>query len=292
MESILSLASSVWQSASFWRTVAIGFALLNIKNLPFVWHLRVYRYFFQYGYLITPAVEQPARPSSDLVKPRSIFTHAPILELDLNVHKSNSTYFSDLDVSRTALMSSLIMKGAALLETRLHKQQKFGYLHFILGSVYTNFKREIPAYAKYEVQSHIASFDEKWIYIVTYFLKPSRGKKGKKAAPAAVDDEVLRKRLFAVSISKYVLKKGRYTVPPREAFEAAGFTPMSASGAANGAASVNQRKTAGVNWDAQAEWEHLQAEILKGREIVQPFVDQEQKLYDDYLEKMKLPAFA
>ncbi|KAF4258646.1 hypothetical protein KXW98_001573 [Aspergillus fumigatus] len=296
MGSIVSLASSVWQSLTFWKALAIAFALLNLKTLPLVWHIRVYRYFFQYGYLTTPAVEQPPKPSSDILKPKSILTRAPIMEIDVNMHKSNSTYFSDLDVSRTALVNSLLMKGSAFLEKRLQKQGKRGLLHFVLGGVYTSFKREIPAYMKYEVQSHIASYDEKWIYIVTYFLQPRTGKKA-----SAETDEDRRKRLLAVSISKYVLKKGRYTVPPNDAFEAAGYRPLrapAANGTANGAANENgsltQRKESksGHTWDDNSEWEQLQKEIRKGKEMVQPFVDQEEKLLDDYMEKMKLPAFA
>lgn len=40
MGSIVSLASSVWQSLTFWKALAIAFALLNLKTLPLVWHVR------------------------------------------------------------------------------------------------------------------------------------------------------------------------------------------------------------------------------------------------------------
>lgn len=256
----------------------------------------MYRYFFKHGYLITPAVEQPPRPSTEILKPVSIFSRAPIMELDFNMHKSNSTYFSDLDVSRTALMSSIVVKGAALLEKNLKSEGKKGPLGFILGSVYTNFKREIPAYMKYEVKSHVASFDQKWIYIITYFLKPGKGssKKGQD------NSEVQQKRLLAVSISKYVLKKGRYTVPPKDAFEAAGYTPLLDTSAANGHATgvenghangtaVHRPETADGKSD---EWDRLKAEVDRGLTIVEPFIDQEDKLMEDYVHKMGLPGFA
>ncbi|KAE8356313.1 hypothetical protein BDV28DRAFT_127462 [Aspergillus coremiiformis] len=296
MEAIQFWFSSLWQSASFWKAAAIFFAVLNLKTLPIVWHIRVYRYFFRNGYLITPAVEQPARPATDILKPFSIFSRAPIMELDFNMHKSNSTYFSDLDVSRTALMSSIVVKGAALLNKNLHSQGKKGPLGFILGSVYTNFKREIPAYVKYEVKSHIASFDQKWIYIITYFLKP-----GKRSSKKDQDEnEVLKKRLFAVSISKYVLKKGRYTVPPKDAFEAAGYTPIldtsdvkgQSTGVENGHANgtaLERKETANGKSD---EWDRLKAEIDRGFTIVEPFINQEDKLLDDFVYKMSLPGFA
>ncbi|RAK98490.1 uncharacterized protein BO80DRAFT_466932 [Aspergillus ibericus CBS 121593] len=293
MEAIRSLACSLWESVTFWKAAAICFALLNLKTVPMVWHIRVYRYFFKHGYLITPAVEQPARPCTEVLEPVSIFSRAPIMELDFNMHKSNSTYFSDLDVSRTALMSNIVVKGAALLEKRLHAQGKKGFLGFILGSVYTSFKREIPAYTKYEVKSHVASFDQKWIYIVTYFLKPSKSKKGQD------DPEVLKKRLYAVSISKYVLKKGRYTVPPKDAFEAAGYTPFLFETEANGHATgvnghvngdaVQRKETADGTSD---EWERLKAEIDRGLTVVEPIIAQEEKLMEDYVHKMTTPGFA
>ncbi|PWY88190.1 hypothetical protein BO70DRAFT_309720 [Aspergillus heteromorphus CBS 117.55] len=297
MEAIRSFASCLWQSATFWKVTAVFFALLNLKNLPIVWHIRVYRYFFKYGYLITPAVEQPALPSTDVLKPISIFSRAPIMELDFNIHKSNSTYFSDLDVSRTALMSSIVVKGAALLEKRLGEQGKKGFLGFILGSVYTTFKREIPAYTKYEIKSHVASFDQKWIYIVTYFLKPSTGSSKKRQD----DPEVFRKRLYAISISKYVLKKGRYTVPPKDAFEAAGYTPFLFSATENGQATgvengnvngeaVHRKEAAAAEVDSDV-WERLKAEIDRGLDVVRPIIEQEDRLMEDFEHKMSSPGF-
>lgn len=314
MEAVSSIISSVWGSLGFWKAAAIFFALLNLKTFPIVWHvrsrllqpllgddtnptslqIRVYRYFFKHGYLITPAVEQPARPSTELLDPVSIYSRAPIMELDFNMHKSNSTYFSDLDVSRTALMSNIVVKGAALLEKQLAANGKRGPLGFILGSVYTSFKREIPAYMKYEVKSHVASYDNKWIYIITYFLKP--GKKGR-----VLDAEALKKKLYAVSISRYVLKKGRYTVPPREAFQAAGYTPLlevasangngHATGVENGVADgdVTQRKGTEAK---DGEWERLREEIDRGLAVVEPFINQEHKLMEEYVHKMSLPGFA
>ncbi|KAE8145107.1 hypothetical protein BDV25DRAFT_165356 [Aspergillus avenaceus] len=291
MDALQSVVSSLWHSVSFWKAAAVFFAVLNLKTLPIVWHIRVYRYFFKHGYLITPAVEQPPRPSTEILKPVSIYSRAPIMELDFNMHKSNSTYFSDLDVSRTALMSNIVVKGAALLEKRLEAQGKKGFLGFILGSVYTSFKREIPAYAKYEVKSHVASFDQKWIYIVTYFLKPGKGSK--------TDPEALKKRLYAVSISRYVLKKGRYTVPPKDVFEAAGYTPfvdpVTANGASTGVENGHANGAAQRKETAEAprdEWDRLKEEIDRGLTVVEPFIEQEEKLMEDYVHKMGRPGFA
>jgi hypothetical protein len=69
------------------------------------------------------------------------------------------------------------------------------------------------------------------IHIVTYFLKPRKGKKA-----FADTEEVCKERLLGISISEYVLKKGRYMVAPNEVFEMAGYRPFIAL-AANGTAS-------------------------------------------------------
>jgi hypothetical protein len=40
-------------------------------------------------------------------------THTLLLEIDYYMHKSNSTYYSDLDVSRTHLLLALLQQGLA-----------------------------------------------------------------------------------------------------------------------------------------------------------------------------------
>lgn len=41
MEAVQSFLSSLWQSVGFWKAAAIFFALLNLKTLPIVWHVRI-----------------------------------------------------------------------------------------------------------------------------------------------------------------------------------------------------------------------------------------------------------
>lgn len=43
METIKSFVSSLWQSTPFWKSAALFFALLNLKSLPIVWHVRRYK---------------------------------------------------------------------------------------------------------------------------------------------------------------------------------------------------------------------------------------------------------
>lgn len=90
-------------------------------------------------------------------------------------------------------------------------------MNVILRSVYCSFRREIKPYQRYEVESRVLGWDEKWMYIGSWFLSRSRGKDGKK--------EVL-----ASALSKYVVKKGRLTVGPARVLEASGYLPERPAG--------------------------------------------------------------
>jgi hypothetical protein len=144
-------------------------------------------------------------------------SRTPLLETDYNLHKSNSTYFSDLDISRTACATKLLAPGLGFVSRDLEThpdptKRKFGRLRVILGSVFTNFGREIPPYVKYEVQTRLLSWDQKWIYLVSYFVTPGLGKDGKKV-------------VYASALSKYVCKKGRWTIPPEMILRGTGLLP-------------------------------------------------------------------
>lgn len=140
------------------------------------------------------------------------------------MHKSNSTYFTDLDVSRTALVTRLYSPGVGLVSKELDKEfleasKKEGKrapkrkpVSIVLGSVYCSFKREIKPYELYEVHSKVISWDKKWMYILSSFVRPARRAGGEKT-------------LLATAISKYVVKKGRLTVAPERILRLGGFLP-------------------------------------------------------------------
>src|ERR1700743_1360053 len=58
------------------------------------------------------------------IQPRDLFhflvtkSHASLWETDYNLHKSNSTYFADLDVARTHLVAALLRRGILAGGTR------------------------------------------------------------------------------------------------------------------------------------------------------------------------------
>lgn len=98
-------------------------------------------------------------------------------------------------------------QGKQALDKEGHK----GPANVILGSVHTSFHREIKPYQLYEVRSRILGWDQKWLVIISFFIRPAS--KGK--------DEVV----LASALSKYVVKKGRFTVAPERCLTTAGWLP-------------------------------------------------------------------
>jgi hypothetical protein len=109
----------------------------------------------------------------------------------------------------------------------------------IIGSVTTSFKKEIRIFQQYEVWSRILTWDQKWLYIVTHFVQKGSVKQHDlvthKLSPGKVfrncdvagsgrsREKSARPVVFATSVSKYVFKKGRLTVPPKRLLRASGL---------------------------------------------------------------------
>jgi hypothetical protein len=147
------------------------------------------------------------------------------LECDINLHKSNSTFFTDLDISRAGLLSSLFSHALRNVGPASSGGRRTG-ANLILGGTQAVFYREIKPYQTYEVHSQILAWDAKWTFVVSYFLRT-----GARLEPEDVGgsqrllkDEKARKQLYAVAVSKYVAKAGRATLPPAELLEAGRYT--------------------------------------------------------------------
>ena len=109
----------------------------------------------------------------------------------------------------------------------------------MLGGVSCNFRREIKPYEGFEIWTRLLSWDQKWFYGITHFvrkgavrprgylLQPWResgdGKEGRGAN--GVEKTAPHPAIFASGIAKYVFKKGRLTIPPERVFRAAGLLP-------------------------------------------------------------------
>lgn len=167
-----------------------------------------------------------------LFKPVITSSYNAITECDYNLHKSNSTYFGDLDAARSALMGALLRKSLARLNrgdmTGLPAEAKTAKGSYIvaLGAVAAVFRKEIKPLESFDIWTRVLTWDDKWLYIIShvvkkdakkptkYFLQPWKKGARKAAAAAKGEERDMTKSIFATSIAKYVLKKGRLTIAP------------------------------------------------------------------------------
>lgn len=226
---------------------------------------------------------------------------SPLTECDYNLHKSNSTYFSDLDITRSHLVSCLLEPGVAKLHHNrreklvLNKdgQPNLGRFSIMLGSVMCSFKREIGMYQRYEMWSRILAWDRKWIYVVSHFVKkgtvkPSAyiltdgswfGKKGYKTVEQAGTAELDEKAIFATGISKYVVKLGRLTIHPEVILDASGVLPPRPGGWAKMQGGTGESTPEIIEADSATDsapsgdidWQSVEAEKEKGLKFVEHF---------------------
>lgn len=277
--------------------------------------------FFPKGKLITTTDGKPTHPA---FVPYGISTRTPIFETDYNLHKSNSTYFTDLDVARTALVSRLYSPGVGIVSKELDAEFKNGSrvgtgksISIVLGSVFCSFKREIKPFELFEIQSKLIAWDQKWAYIISFFLRPGSKKTGG------------QKTLLATAVSKYVVKKGRLTIAPERLLCASGFLPPRPEGVsalAADSASVSgtgtpasaegitaesgvdgslvrevlrlnddqigsretleeQKKTNSDSWNAgEWTWETIEQERRRGLEVVEGYSSLDAKIHDEWKE--------
>ncbi|KAI9845637.1 MAG: hypothetical protein M1837_004611 [Sclerophora amabilis] len=246
---------------SLWRAFILGVLVANIKSLPFIWHYRILRGLFHHV-LYRPANFTPSAGPKALFQPIITSSRTSLSECDYNIHKSNSSYFSDLDISRLHLMACLGKRGIEKIgkERKGTGKGKFG---IVLGGVSCTFRREIKPYQSYEIWSRVLSWDRKWLYIVSHFVrkgaiqpssytlqpwrreqprswfqgwsKPRKGSDdagGKIGAsePSGSTTPLPKDLIFATATAKYVIKEGRLTVPPERFWEACGLLPARPSG--------------------------------------------------------------
>ena len=186
---------------------------------------------------------------STLFKPVITTSRSGPLECDYNLHKSNATYFSDLDVGRLHLVFSLCRHGISVTGKELAKEmpQEKGGLSIALGGVACNFRREIKPFERFEVWTRVLAWDRKWLFVIGHFVKsgavrPKRymyqpwkkeaeGQKGSTKDGSAPNggerraNETTHPAILASSIAKYVFKKGRLTIPPERVLRASQLFP-------------------------------------------------------------------
>ncbi|POR37231.1 Uncharacterized protein TPAR_02564 [Tolypocladium paradoxum] len=282
------------------RILVLLFVIFNWKNLPLAWTYRVF-YAIIYHNIVRKSPQLAPRA---LFKPIISETRSPLLEIDYNLHKSNSTYFTDLDVSRTHLVGFLCRPA---LRKLAHNQQAklvldpttgrptTGSMGIMLGAVSCSFKREIGAYKSYELWSRVLSWDRKWMYIVTHFvpkgsakptewLDPRFGRVKKRGPGDAMGG--WEKKIHATAVSKYVFKLGRFTVNPATVLSESGLLPERPGGWTSGEGQVGD-ETADISdvdlaKDGEWDWQRVEAQRRRGMELASQFqgLDDSHALFD------------
>ncbi|KAK1778957.1 hypothetical protein QBC45DRAFT_352230 [Copromyces sp. CBS 386.78] len=274
------------------RILLVVYMGLSWKNLPFMWHIRVFHAFLLHLLRRPPS---PLTPKS-LFHPSITSSYTSPLETDYNLHKSNSTYFADLDVSRSHLVTHLL--GPAMSVVGDNAKNKLvrdpagnvvkGGFGIGLGAVFCSFRREIPPMKGYEMWSRILSWDRKWLYIVTHYVVKGKVKPtswdGRKCGPTRpkivrtedgkeVDDKDFTKYVYATAISKYVFKLGRFTVHPSIVIEANGLLPeRPGEGWRGGETGTGTPEDLGeINENSEWDWKRVEYERRKGMEYAQHF---------------------
>ncbi|CAK7226842.1 hypothetical protein SBRCBS47491_006365 [Sporothrix bragantina] len=218
------------------RLLLLFFMAFNFKSLPFVWTARIFGAMIRHTLWPRKPLPQPALFHYSITHSRT-----SLMETDYNFHKSNSTYFADLDTSRTHLVMYLLGPGVAALGQNAKKKIVVspetgkampGSLGVGLGAVFCSFRKEISPYQPYEMWSRVLSWDRKWLYIMTHFVVKGKVKpvsfdgSGKPAREwTAADEANLQKHVIATAISKYVFKLGRFTVHPTFIMEHSDLLP-------------------------------------------------------------------
>ncbi|PPR04891.1 hypothetical protein CVT26_012712 [Gymnopilus dilepis] len=163
--------------------------LLNIRSWPLVWHFRIFRpairlrlYHKWLNFIglfrskafrlrvedqwLDSIAPVGAHPFNMFVPYR---TWASFDDSDFNGHLSNSSYAKILDGAR--------FKAAVEMFPMFFRSG--GWM--ALAATHYHFIKEIPMLSSYEIRTSIAAWDQKWLYIISKFVRKPDGKKSKKA---------------------------------------------------------------------------------------------------------------
>lgn len=114
----------------------------------------------------------------------------------------------------------------------------------MFGGVTCSFKEEIRPFQSYEIWTRVLSWDQKWLYLVCHIVKKGAVKpkgytlqpwqRGSKSELGSNDLELNgtaqegigpHPAILAVSVAKYVFKRGRKTIPPEDCLCVAELLP-------------------------------------------------------------------
>lgn len=228
-------------------------------------------------------------------------SYTTLAETDYNLHKSNSTYFTDLDIARTQCVSHLLQPGMAAISANARTKcvrhangdVVKGGMGIGFGAVFCSFRKEIAPFQPYETWTRVLAWDRKWVYLLTYFVvagkvRPTgwdsggseswfgalRAKETKTAGLGDGQGEGFEKYVIATAVSKYVFKVGRFTVHPTILMGESGLLPERPEGWRGGVDDVRGEEELGEvvlgeeeNWD----WQRVEHQRREGMKFAEKF---------------------
>ncbi|TDL14763.1 hypothetical protein BD410DRAFT_733639 [Rickenella mellea] len=171
------------------KWLALLILLVNARNLPFIWHVRVFRpalYLRLKWYSLVFSSRATKRAWLESLAPvgKSPFevqtsskTWASPDDCDFNWHLSNSSYAKNLDSARLkyalATLSPFFRDGGWVA----------------LGATHFDFIKEIPMFAEYEIRLHFVGWDQKWAYLIAQFVTTRKQKDGRPKTTSSTSAE-------------------------------------------------------------------------------------------------------
>ncbi|CAG8588517.1 7686_t:CDS:2 [Ambispora gerdemannii] len=208
------LTSALLSLAPFFGSLAkhilFVLILLNVKSLPTVYHWRCW---FLFQKIIWRRKRELRERKEGKIEKKTnsqelfrVFRQEHRLwpdDLDLNIHMNNSSYLKVLDFLRIEQIFTLF--GDLLIPKELYLAN---------GGCKIVYKKEIPPFAKYTVESCVLTWNDKWVFILSRFLLPS------KAKTSADKDPIVA----TIVVNKLVFKEPNgKTAEPAAVFERLGF---------------------------------------------------------------------
>ncbi len=211
------------QWPSLTKSLFLVFLLSTYKTLPFAYLYRFYStvlrnvVFKRFTYLRNGGLNTYGYDEGDnrlvVFKPQVFKTYVSPLEVDMYLHKLNLTYFLDLDIARTDLITKVFQKLFFRYYDNANghfKGNSLANLPYIpVAAVETHFKHELKPFQSFEIHSKVISWDQKWIFVLSKFTS------GRKAD-----------KVYGIALTKYVFKRGRVTIAPEDMIKECGlWTP-------------------------------------------------------------------
>lgn len=102
------------------------------------------------------------RPGIQAMDASAVVFHVWPLDLDINLHLTNSRYLALMDLGRTDL----------ILRSGMWKIMKRERLAVVLGGAAMRFRRSLAPFARFTLTSRVLGWDERWVYVEQVFTGP------------------------------------------------------------------------------------------------------------------------